>query len=94
MKKGILIFATAGLLLSGVSCGPNAQTGTALGGLAGAGLGAVIGNQSGRPLEGAGLGALAGGTAGALLGGAQDQRNQQRYDNRPYYDQAPPPRRY
>lgn len=41
------------------------QTGAVIGGLSGAGLGAVIGNQSGD----AGKGALIGGVAGTLLGG-------------------------
>jgi uncharacterized protein YcfJ len=88
MKKGFLIFATAGLLLSGVSCGPNSQTGAVLGGLGGAAVGGIIGNQSGRGLEGAAIGGALGAGSGALIGNAQDQRNQR------YYEQAPPPRRY
>ncbi|MDA0812224.1 MAG: hypothetical protein O3C21_07560 [Verrucomicrobia bacterium] len=92
MKKGILIFATAGLLLSGVSCGPNAQTGAVLGGLGGAAVGGIIGNQSGRGLEGAAVGGALGAGSGALIGNAQDRRNQGYYDQR-YYE-GPPPRRY
>jgi uncharacterized protein YcfJ len=90
MKKGILIFATAGSLLSGVSCGPNAQTGAALGGLGGAAVGGIIGHQSGRGLEGAAIGAAAGAGTGALIGNAQDEREQRDYnryrESRRYYE--------
>ena len=98
MKKGFLIFATAGLLFSGVSCGPNAQTGTALGGLGGAAVGGIIGNQSGRGLEGAAIGAAAGAGTGALIGNAQDERERQAWERQRYYeeqrrrDPGPPPR--
>lgn len=88
MKKGFFIFATAGLLLSGVSCGPNTTTGAALGGLGGAALGGIIGNQSGRGLEGAAIGGALGAGTGALIGNAQDERERQ------YYERRQPPRRY
>jgi outer membrane lipoprotein SlyB len=60
-----------------VSCasGPNAQTGTVLGGLGGAALGGIIGHQSGRGLEGAAIGGVLGAVGGNLIGDAQDQRN-------------------
>ena len=89
MKKGILIFATAGLLLTGVSCGPNAQTGAVIGGLGGAAVGGIVGNQSGRGLEGAAIGGAIGAGSGALIGNAQDQRNRRYYHDqrgRYYYD--------
>ena len=35
--------------------------------------GAVIGNQSGRPLEGAAIGGVIGALAGSAIGGANDQ---------------------
>jgi hypothetical protein len=66
-------------LLFVIGCETKAQTGTALGGLAGAGIGAVIGNQSGH----AGTGALIGGAVGAgggyMIGNEADkkQMNQQ-----------------
>ncbi len=83
MKKLLL---TALLTSTLVSCatGPNAQTGTVVGGLGGAAVGGIIGHQSGRGLEGALIGGGAGALAGNAIGNAQDQRN---YDNsRRYYD--------
>jgi outer membrane lipoprotein SlyB len=60
-----------------VSCasGPNAQTGTVLGGLGGAALGGIIGHQSGHGLEGAAIGGVLGAVGGNMIGDAQDQRN-------------------
>lgn len=89
MKTFILwtLFATAPL----VSCtsGPNARTGTVIGGLGGAAVGGIIGNQSGRGLEGAAIGAGLGALGGNLIGGAQDERNAQYYhrhhDDRYYH---------
>jgi len=49
----------------------------ATGGLIGTGVGAIVGNQSGRALEGAAIGAAAGALAGGLYGKAKDQ---DRYD--------------
>lgn len=72
----------------------NTKTGTAIGAGVGALAGAIIGNQSGRPLEGAGIGALAGGAGGALIGSAEDdrmRRSRDRYYSNPNY--GPPPRR-
>ena len=72
-----------------VSCasGPNAQTGTVIGGLGGAALGGIIGHQSGRGLEGAAIGGALGALGGNMLGDAQDRRNV-------YYARAYPPRGY
>lgn len=64
-------------VLSGCGTGPDAQTGTVLGGLGGAAVGGIIGNQSGRGLEGAAIGGGIGAVAGNLLGNARDQRNNQ-----------------
>ena len=80
MKKGILSIAMAGALLSGVSCGPNAQTGAALGGLGGAAIGGIVGHQSGRGLEGAAIGAGAGAITGGVLGNARDERERRDYE--------------
>ncbi|MEQ1751203.1 MAG: glycine zipper domain-containing protein [Prosthecobacter sp.] len=76
-----------------VSCtnGPNARTGTVVGGLGGAAVGGIVGNQSGRGLEGALVGGGLGALAGNVIGGSQDQRNNDyyrrnsRYDDRRYY---------
>ena len=68
------------ILFVGSSCtsdmygaGPSTQRGSVTGGLTGAALGAIVGNQSGRPLEGAALGGLIGAAAGSALGNAKDQ---------------------
>jgi hypothetical protein len=92
-----LVLALAGgLVLSSslVSCvspygyyGPNQSVGGVLGAGAGALAGAVIGNQSGRPLEGAAIGGALGAVAGSAIGNAQDRVV---YGNpAPYYGQAP-----
>lgn len=94
MKQILLSFLVAGSLVSCAS-GPNAQTGAVVGGLAGAGLGGIIGHQSGRGLEGAAIGGAIGALGGNAIGNAQDQRNAQYYGHpqqQPYY--GPPPRRY
>ena len=63
----------AALFSSSCATGPNAQYGTAFGGLGGAALGGIIGNQSGRPLEGAAIGAAAGALVGNQIGAGNDQ---------------------
>jgi outer membrane lipoprotein SlyB len=67
-----------------VSCSnsPNARTGTVIGALGGAGVGGIIGSQSGRGLEGAAIGAGLGALGGNLIGGSRDQRNDRYYDQR------------
>ena len=73
------------MLTSLVSCasGPNARTGTVLGGLGGAAVGGIIGHQRGRGLEGAAIGAGLGAASGNVIGDAQDERNARYYDDRP-----------
>jgi hypothetical protein len=53
--------------------GPNQRVGGVLGAATGALAGAVIGNQSDRPLEGAAIGGVVGALAGSALGGVQDE---------------------
>lgn len=101
MKKiSLTLIALVGAL--GLSaCGPNTSTGAVAGGLIGAGAGAIIGNQSGRPLEGAAIGGAIGAGSGALLGNAKDKREEQQYynqgggyghnHNQGGYNQGPPP---
>ncbi len=92
MKRiSLLISATLGLAMLTTSCGPNSKRGAVIGGLGGAGVGAIVGNQSGRGLEGAAIGAAAGAAGGALLGGARDDdeakyEQQRREEERRYYD--------
>lgn len=83
LKLSLLALAAASSM---VSCagGPNAQTGTVLGGLGGAAVGGIIGNQSGRGLEGAAIGAGLGALAGNAIGDSQDRRNYY-YRDRRYY---------
>src|SRR5262245_6978540 len=56
-----------------MGCQNNTQRGAALGGLAGAGVGAIVGKQLGNTGAGALVGAGSGALAGGLLGNAQDK---------------------
>jgi hypothetical protein len=89
--KPFVLTPLAAVLLSStmVSCatGPNAQTGTVIGGLGGAALGGIIGHQSGRGLEGAAIGGALGALGGNMIGDAQDQRGY-------YYARGYPVREY
>ena len=80
----------AALTLSNCSgpTGPETQRGAVVGGLLGAGAGAIIGNQSGRAGEGALIGAAAGGLGGAAIGNARDtERSRYQQGNQGgYYD--------
>ena len=76
----ITIIAVLGLASFNISCGPNGKRGAVLGGAAGAGVGAIIGNQSGRAGEGALIGGAIGALGGAALGGARDDENAIRYN--------------
>jgi len=53
--------------------GPYEQNGSVVGAVGGGLLGAIIGNQSGRPLEGAAIGGLLGSLAGSQVGASRDQ---------------------
>lgn len=83
MKKTLLAMSAiaAAAMLSNCEApyGPNTQRGAATGALLGAGAGAIIGNQSGRPLEGAAIGAAGGAAVGGMYGNARDQDNYRRY---------------
>jgi hypothetical protein len=90
LKRFLLLpLIAAGLSSSMVSCasGPNAQTGTVVGGLGGAALGGIIGHQSGRGLEGAAIGGALGAIGGNMIGDSQDRRNY-------YYARSYAPRQY
>lgn len=91
MKHIVTTLLCASSLFTLASCagGPNSQTGAVIGGLGGAAVGGIIGNQSGRGLEGAAIGAGLGALGGAAIGNAQDQRNNQRRADA--YQQQPPP---
>ena len=82
---------------------PNAKNGAVLGGLLGAGAGALIGEHKGRELEGAAIGGALGALAGTAVGSARDDReigyrgasysSPHRY-NDPYYTPHAPRRYY
>ena len=75
MKTITTAFAATLVAVSMSSCyAPYAKDGAVVGGLIGAGTGAIIGNQSCRPLEGAAIGGAIGALGGALVGSAQDDR--------------------
>lgn len=78
MKKCTkIMFVGAGLaFLAGCATDSSVHTKerAVMGSLGGAGLGAIVGHQSGRALEGAAIGAAAGGAAGAVSGSAQDEK--------------------
>jgi len=59
--------------------GPNTQRGAVIGGLGGAAVGGIIGNQSGRALEGAAIGGALGAGGGAMMGNARDQEQRRYY---------------
>jgi len=65
----------AGLVIAavGAGCQNNTQKGAALGGLAGAGVGAIVGKQLGNTGAGALVGAGTGALAGGLIGNAEDK---------------------
>jgi len=91
--------AMCGLLMVSVlalsACQTSAvQDGALLGGALGAGMGAIVGNQSGHQGEGALIGAGLGALSGALVGDAvnnERQYNQQRYQNARPVQAAPLP---
>lgn len=69
MKLGIFLI----LALFLVGC-TTAQKGAAVGGAAGAGLGGIIGHQSGHGAEGAVIGGAVGAISGALVGEQLDTK--------------------
>jgi len=65
MKRFVMVYVLSLLIISGCT---STQKGAGLGGLMGAGAGAIIGHQSGHAKEGALIGAAAGAAGGALIG--------------------------
>lgn len=86
-KRGLQVAGAvlvAGLALTGCATSKDAGGGASsaaktggLGALAGAGLGAIIGHQSGHTGEGAAIGAAAGGAGGYILGNEKDKTQMQ-----------------
>lgn len=78
MRYGSVIVAISALALLGCeAAGTAAQTktgqGAVMGGLLGAGAGAILGNQSGHAGEGAAIGAGLGALSGGLIGRGMDE---------------------
>jgi outer membrane protein with glycine zipper len=90
LMKTFILNAMAVVSLASCATGPSAQSGSVIGGLGGAAVGGIIGNQSGRGLEGAAIGAGLGALAGNAIGNSQDQRRWNNgygpYNNGPYYN--------
>lgn len=79
MINWLMPWALAGASLLAVGCNTTpAQDGAVIGGALGAGLGAVVGHQSGRQGEGALIGAGLGALTGALVGDDVGRQRQQR----------------
>jgi len=88
------IVLTLLVTFAGVGCYTTPTEQGALAGSAiGAGLGAIVGNQTGHGAEGALIGAGAGALSGALIGNAVDPDNQYRRRSRYHTAPAPPPPR-
>lgn len=66
------------ILVSASGCASHADRGAAIGGLGGAGVGALIGEASGHGAEGALLGAAVGALGGAAIGTSVDQQEARR----------------
>jgi uncharacterized protein YcfJ len=66
-----------GLTVIVAGCDSSAGTGAGIGGLGGAGLGAIIGHQSGHTTEGALIGGLVGAGSGYLIGNEADKKKEQ-----------------
>jgi len=77
MGSAVVAMAVAAVITSGCT---SAQKGAAIGGVLGAGTGAIWANQTSasiNSIEGAGIGLAAGGLVGALAGDALDEMNRE-----------------
>jgi len=81
MTKSLTIFLMAAAVSLGlmftVGCESEAQKGAGIGGLAGAGIGAIVGHQSGHTAEGALIGGAVGAGGGYMLGNEGDKKKTQ-----------------
>jgi len=108
LKKLTSLALVAGLGAGVAGCESHTGSGALLGTAAGAGLGAIIGNNSGGHTgEGALIGAGVGALRGALVGSEMDKQELRRaneaaryergsryYEERDDYSHGPPPPRY
>ncbi len=83
MKQFIMLsgVSTVVLMALGIGllggCESQGQTGALLGSAAGAGIGAIVGHQSGKTAQGALIGGAVGGGAGYILGSEKDKQKTQ-----------------
>lgn len=89
IPQRMVMVGALGIALTFSSCvspyaGPNERQGAVVGAVGGGLLGAIIGNQSGRPLEGAAIGGLLGSFAGTQIGASRDSRYYYSNYNRGY----------
>jgi outer membrane protein OmpA-like peptidoglycan-associated protein len=77
------VMALTVLQLSACASWGNREKGAVVGAAAGAGVGAVIGNQTGSTARGAISGAVVGGAAGAVIGHQMDQQAKELKQNIP-----------
>ena len=88
LKHAILVSALAVAVALAAGCESHAGNGALIGGAAGAGIGAIIGNNShGRTAEGALIGGAVGALGGGLIGNEMDKKearaaDEDRYDHR------------
>ena len=71
----VMVVLIGGMFVAG--CESEAGKGAGIGSLAGAGLGAIVGHQSGRTAEGALIGGAVGGGAGYMIGAEKDRKKTQ-----------------
>ena len=74
MRKIFVVILGVIFACSMLGCTSTGKKGAAIGGVTGAGLGAIIGHQSGETAAGAGIGAATGAVAGALIGEQLDTK--------------------
>ena len=72
-KSLVLLFLLPSLLTGGCASLSNTEKGVGVGGLIGAGTGAIVGSAVGRPGAGAAIGAGVGALSGGLVGNAVDE---------------------
>ena len=81
MSKGLvavlLVVAVGVSMVFLVGCESEAQTDALVGSAAGAGIGAIIGNQSGKAGQGALIGGAVGGGTGYIIGSEKDKKKTQ-----------------
>jgi surface antigen len=81
----VLSLAVLGAGIAG--CETKAGTGALVGGAAGAGIGAIVGNNShGRTASGAAIGGAVGAIGGALIGNEMDKKDREAARQREYDD--------